>query len=133
MRVLITGGTGMIGRMLIRSLLADGNQVWVLTRNPVTARLPEGVQARKWDARATSGWGELASRVDGIINLAGESLGAGSWTAVRKQRILDSRVQAGQAVTEAIRAASPPPKVLVQASAIGCPCQPLPCVCCSGR
>ncbi len=119
MRIMITGGTGMIGRMLIRSLLADGNQVWVLTRNPVTARLPEGVQALKWDARTTSGWGELASRVDGIINLAGESLGAGSWTAVRKQRILDSRVQAGQAVTEAIRAASPPPKVLVQASAIG--------------
>ncbi|MDO9349424.1 MAG: NAD-dependent epimerase/dehydratase family protein [Anaerolineales bacterium] len=43
MRIMITGGTGMIGRMLIRSLLADGNQVWVLTRNPVTARLPEGV------------------------------------------------------------------------------------------
>lgn len=47
MRVLITGGTGMIGRMLIRSLLVDGNQVWVLTRNPVAARLPEEVQALK--------------------------------------------------------------------------------------
>lgn len=119
MRVLITGGTGMIGSQLVKSLLADGNQVWVLTRNPQAARLPEGAQAVKWDGRTTTGWGELASRVDGIINLAGENLGAGRWSAARKQRILDSRVQAGQTVTEAIRAALPPPKVLVQASAIG--------------
>ncbi len=119
MRIMITGGTGMIGRRLIRSLLADGNQVWVLTRNPLTARLPEGVLALKWDGRSTSGWGELASRMDGIVNLAGENIGADRWTAARKQRILDSRVQAGKAVTEAILHASPRPKVLVQASAIG--------------
>ena len=45
MRILIAGGTGMIGTALTESFLADGHQVWVLTRNPTKGRLPQGVTA----------------------------------------------------------------------------------------
>jgi len=119
MRIAITGGTGFIGTALTKSLLADGHQVWILTRNLKTARLAEGVQGIGWDGRTTTGWGGLASQVDAVVNLAGESLASGSWTAARKNRILSSRVEAGKAISAAIRQANPRPKVLIQASAVG--------------
>lgn len=119
MRVLITGGTGMIGRALVLSLLKEGHLVWVLTRDPQKAHLPEDAKAVGWDGKTVTGWGELASRVDAIVNLAGENIGAGPWTNERKSHILASRVDAGRVVTEAILSANPRPQVLVQASAVG--------------
>jgi uncharacterized protein (TIGR01777 family) len=119
MRIIITGGTGFIGTALTESLLAEGHQVWILTRNLQVARLAEGARGVGWDGRTTTGWGELVSQVDAIVNLAGESLGSGPWSEVRKNRILSSRVEAGKAVSDAIRQSSPRPKVLIQASAVG--------------
>ncbi len=119
MRIAITGGTGFIGTALTKSLLAEGHQVWILTRNLKTARLAEGAQGIGWDGRTTTGWGGLASQVDAVVNLAGESLASGSWTRARKNRILSSRVEAGKAISAAIRQANPRPKVLIQASAVG--------------
>ena len=119
MRILITGGTGLIGSYLVNSLLADGHQVWVLTRRPETAHLQDGARPVGWDGRTTTGWGDLVSEMDGIVNLAGENIGAGFWTKARKQRIINSRLEAGWAITEALRAAAPRPRVLIQASAVG--------------
>jgi uncharacterized protein (TIGR01777 family) len=120
MRAIITGGTGLIGRALAAQLAADGHEVIVLSRNPDRATdLPVGVQAERWDARTAEGWGHLANNAYAIVNLAGESLAAGRWTEERKQRIRDSRVNAGQAVTQAVEAASQKPSVVIQSSAIG--------------
>jgi uncharacterized protein (TIGR01777 family) len=119
MHIIVAGGTGFIGTALTKSLLAEGHQVWILTRNLQTARLAEGARGVGWDGRTTSGWGELVSQVDAIVNLAGESLGSGPWTGARKNRILSSRVEAGKAISAAIHQASPRPKVLIQASAVG--------------
>ena len=119
MRIIVCGGSGFIGTALTKSLLADGHQVWILTRNPHTTRLVEGVQGVGWDGRTIAGWGRLISRVDAIINLAGESLGSGAWTEARKKRIMTSRVEAGQVICAAIRQANPRPGVLIQASAVG--------------
>ncbi|HXF61291.1 MAG TPA: TIGR01777 family oxidoreductase [Caldilineaceae bacterium] len=119
MRVIITGGTGLIGRALCDSLAADGHDIIVLTRNPARpVPLPGGVQLVQWDAQSAAGWGQLADGAGAIVNLAGESLAAGRWTAERKQRIYTSRLHAGKAVMEAITAAVAKPKVLVQASGI---------------
>jgi uncharacterized protein len=118
MRVLIAGGTGMIGMTLVESLLADGHQPFVLTRSVQAARFPEGVQIIAWDGRTTTGWGEVMGQVDAVVNLVGERLSRWPWTKKQRQRFWNSRVDSGQALVEAIRAASPRPKVFIQASGV---------------
>lgn len=125
MNILITGGSGLIGRRLAASLAAEGHQVTILSRNPESVSgLPAGVQAVGWDGRTVTGWQTHADAADAIVNLAGASIkGEGflpsRWTPKRKQLILESRVQAGQAVMEALRAATPKARTLLQASAVG--------------
>ena len=125
MRIIITGGSGLIGRPLVRSLAADDHEVIVLSRSPALVKgLPSGVRVEGWDGRTAKGWGALADGADAIINLAGESIaGEGllpqRWTEERKARILQSRVDAGKAVVEAVTAAARKPGVVVQSSAVG--------------
>lgn len=125
MRVIITGGTGFIGRRLAEELLADGHEVVALSRSPGRAHdMPVGVRLERWDARTAEGWGQLADGALAIVNLAGENLGGESflparWTPERKARIRDSRLNAGRAVVEAVSAAKSKPKVVIQSSGIG--------------
>ncbi len=119
MRVLISGGTGMIGSRLAGSLLADGHQVWVLTRRLATARLPAGARAVAWDGRRPDTWVELIGQVDAVVNLVGERLAKWPWTSKQKNRFVESRVDGGRVLTEAIvRSTAGRPKVLVQASGV---------------
>ncbi len=117
--VLITGGTGLIGRHLAADLLASGVETWILTRRPEAAKAPEGARLVRWDGRTSEGWMNLIDRVQAVVNLAGENLGASPWTEERRQKIIQSRIMAGQAVTETIKAGSSRPEVFVQASAVG--------------
>ena len=121
MHTIITGGTGLIGRALIHSLVADGHTVTVLTRSPQKhqGNLPPGVTAVGWDGKTAAGWGHLANGADAIVNLAGEGIADGRWSEERKQRILQSRVDAGKAVVAAVAQAETKPRVVVQASAVG--------------
>jgi len=128
MRVVITGGTGLIGRALTDSLAADNHEVIVLSRNARYVKgLPQSARAEPWDARTAAGWGRLADGADAIVNLAGASIGGentfailfGRWTNRNKKRILESRLNAGRAVMQAIEAARQKPKALIQASAVG--------------
>lgn len=120
MRVVITGGTGLIGRPLAAALADAGHEVVVLSRNPERATgLAKGVQVVQWDGRTAEGWGHLADGAGAIVNLAGESIAEGRWSDERKRRIRDSRVNAGKAVVQAVQAASRKPAVVVQASAVG--------------
>ena len=120
MRVIITGGAGLIGRALTKNLTADGYEVIILSRAPERVNnLPPGVSAVAWDGRTAAGWGHLADGVEAIVNLAGENLSSGWWTAGRKRRIRSSRFEAGQAVVEAVEMVSNKPKVVLQVSAVG--------------
>src|SRR5271169_994796 len=102
MRVLITGGSGLIGRAVAAALAAEGHEVIVLSRDPERVReLPAGVRAARWDGRTAAGWEPLLEAGSAVLNLAGEGIAAGRWTAERKRRIRDSRMDAGQAVVEA--------------------------------
>lgn len=120
MRVLITGGSGLVGRALTVSLAADGHEVIVLSRNPQrVVGLPSGARAVRWDGRTAEGWDALADGADAIVNLAGENIGAGRWSQRRKQVIRDSRLNAGRAVVAAVQQAEHKPRIVVQACAVG--------------
>jgi uncharacterized protein (TIGR01777 family) len=120
MRVIITGGTGLIGRALAKQLAEEGHDVVVLTRDPDKASgFSSGVRLVKWDARTAQGWAEWVEGADAIVNLAGAGLADRLWTKSRKQMLVNSRVWAGQAIAEAVTAAKQKPRVLIQASAVG--------------
>jgi uncharacterized protein (TIGR01777 family) len=120
-RVLITGASGFIGSALARDLAASGYEVVALTRDARASRVrsQESVVLQEWDGRTAAGWGHLANGALAIVNLAGDNLAEGRWTRAKKERILSSRMDAGAAVVEAVRAAGTKPEVLLQASAIG--------------
>lgn len=115
MNVMIAGGSGFLGRALASSLIADGHQVFVLSRSSVA---PAGAHAILWDARTTRGWGHLVEEMDVIIHLAGRSLSSFPWTASVKRDFHDSRILPGLAITEAIRLAKRRPALFLQASGI---------------
>jgi hypothetical protein len=124
MRIIITGGTGLIGAALAADLVKSGHEVILLSRSPRAAEgVPSGARVEGWDARSASGWGHLADGAGAIVNLAGENI-AGStflperWTDERKKRILQSRQDAGRAVVEAVEAAAIKPGVVVQMSGV---------------
>lgn len=119
MKVLIAGGTGLIGKALALALTESGNQVWVLSRSPEKAQMTARVQVTAWDGKSPQGWGQLINEMDAIINLAGASIGTQRWTENRKDEIRESRLNAGQAIVDAVKMASKVPRLLVQASAVG--------------
>ncbi len=118
MRILITGGTGMIGLPLSERLAAAGHEVIVLSRQPDKAPPIAGVAVHGWDARTAAGWGHLADGAGAIVNLAGAGLADARWSRAYKREIRESRIHAGQAVVEAVRAAAVKPQVVVQVSGI---------------
>ncbi len=120
MKVIITGGTGLIGRALADDLARDGHEVIILSRSSGLAKgLRPGMRLARWDGHSADGWGPLADGADAIVNLAGENLSAGRWTSQRKRAILESRMNAGSAVVEAVLQARKKPRVLIQSSAVG--------------
>jgi hypothetical protein len=113
-RVVMAGGTGLVGRPLIRALLERGVQVTVLTRHPERAALPTGASAQ--------GWGRLVPVLDGadaIINLAGEGIADRRWTPARKALLQSSRTDTTARLVAAMGACAHPPAALINASAIG--------------
>lgn len=112
MHVLITGGTGFIGRALCQQLLRAGHEPCVLTRSPAkaAAKLP-GVRLIEQL--------EEAGPMEAVVNLAGEPLADGRWTMQRKQEFRDSRIGTTQRLLHWIASQAVRPRVLVSGSAIG--------------
>lgn len=119
MNVLIAGGSGLIGNLLTQTFVEAGHTVQILSRSPDRVRLPAGAQAVGWDAATPRGWSHLVEKSDAVINLTGENLGGGRWTAQRQARFYSSRVNSGKAIVAAIAQAASKPTVLVQSSAVG--------------
>ena len=113
MKVVVTGGTGFLGRALVSALGGRGDEAVVVSRAPSGASLPAGVRGVSWDA--------LPAAVDGadaVVNLAGETI-AQRWTDAAKARIVGSRAEAAERVGAALRAAKGRPPLLLNASAVG--------------
>ncbi len=120
MRVMITGGSGLIGRALSTSLARDNHEVVILSRHPEqVVGLPAGVQVEPWDPTTPQDCRHLLAGTDAVVNLAGENIAAGRWTAARKQGIRDSRLNAGRVIVQALASATRRPSVVIQASGVG--------------
>ncbi len=116
MQTLITGATGFIGRRLV----AACERPVVLSRDAEAARRELGdVQAVACDLMAGSPPREALEGVEAVFHLAGEPVAEGRWTAAKKQRIHDSRTIGTANLVRALEHATPRPRVLVCASAIG--------------
>ncbi|HLH88909.1 MAG TPA: TIGR01777 family oxidoreductase [Xanthobacteraceae bacterium] len=113
--VLITGATGFIGSRVVEALVAAGHRAIVLTRDPAKAvRLPPPF----WLVTTLD---QIPSdtAIDAIVNLAGESIAGGLWTAARRRRILASRLRMTRGVVRLIARLERKPGALVSASAVG--------------
>ncbi len=122
MRVLITGGSGLIGRHLARTLLEQGHQPVILSRNADHVRRdPEmwAYQVVPGDPTSPGRWQEEVDGCDAVVNLAGHNLFAERWSATVKAKIRDSRVHSAEQVVSAMKQAHSRPQVFIQGSAIG--------------
>jgi uncharacterized protein (TIGR01777 family) len=121
-KIIITGGSGFIGQALCTELNAFGYEVTVLSRRLEQRVLNERSHTRVvcWDPNDPEPWLSHASGACAIVNLAGDNIASSlRWTAAKKERLLQSRLTAGKAVSEAVLRLNQKPGVLIQASAIG--------------
>ena len=128
MRLLLFGCTGFVGRELLPLLLQAGHQLTVISR-----RLARGYDAERADGRliwmqldpsSNSTWGDAGllgalNQADAVVNLAGEPIAEKRWSAAHRQLLETSRLETTRQLVKAIAACETPPKVLVNASAIG--------------
>ncbi len=120
MKILVTGATGFIGSRLVDALVRDGHTVTALSRDPESARrrLPALAGAHPWGPLDGPPPPAAYEGVDAVVHLAAEPVN-GRWTQAKRRRIRDTRVLGTRYVVDGLLAASPRPRVLVSASAIG--------------
>ena len=122
MNVVVTGGTGFIGRALCVSLSRSSHRVTVLTRNGRAAAsqlFGTSVTTVEWNGHDPGVWEESLEGTDAIINLAGAPIADARWTDARKRLLTDSRVHLTRRLVEAISQRSSKPSILISASGIG--------------
>lgn len=115
LRIVVSGASGVLGSALVPFLGCAGHRVIRLVRGSVRDPLSEAA----WDPDAGRLDPGIFNGVDAVIHLCGENIGRGRWTAVKKQRIIDSRVRSTQLLAATLSRLQAPPPVLLSASAIG--------------
>lgn len=121
MKIVVSGGTGFIGKALLGRLTQDNHQVVLLTRNPSAAikSLGETVTIAQWDGKSVGKWVDHLNEAHGVVNLAGEPVVGKRWSDDQKERILKSRVEATRVLASAMAQSPKKPSVFVNASAVG--------------
>jgi uncharacterized protein (TIGR01777 family) len=115
--VLITGGTGMIGKALTDMLVQKGHRVIVLTRKGRPAS--QSVQYAAWDIKKQFFPDDVLRETDYIVHLAGANVGQGRWTTKRKAEILMSRTHSSELLINALKRNPNRVKAVISASGIG--------------
>jgi len=121
MQIVVTGGTGFIGRALCTALSQGGHRVIVLSRRPAEAQrlFVGGVTVAQWDDRDDRQWERYLDEADAVVNLAGAPIVGARWSHQRKQVLLDSRVLTTRRLVSALSRCATKPRTLVSASGIG--------------
>lgn len=121
MKIVVAGGTGFIGRQLCQSLAQHGHHITVLSRSPEQAHpsLITAVTLVGWDGATRGPWERSLEGADALINLSGEPIAEGRWTAARKQALRESRIGTTRLLVQTLSYLSTKPHTLINASAIG--------------
>jgi len=121
MKILITGGTGLVGKKLGSALVDKGHEVHLLSRSTVTAKGEIGFPAKifEWNGSSDSFPSDSLNGVNAVINLAGESIGDGRWSEKRKKSIYSSRIEYTKNLSKAIKLNGETVETFISASAIG--------------
>lgn len=117
--ILITGGTGLVGRALSHYLVDQGHKCIVLTRNTGSWPSLKGIRYAAWDLGTGMYEAAAFEQADYIVNLAGAGVADKRWTDARKKEIRDSRVKGGALLVNALQTVSHNIKAVISASAIG--------------
>jgi len=110
--ILVTGGTGFVGKHLVSALRASKKEATVLTRTPKNDEVA-------WTPTEDGAWTKIIDGAEAVVHLAGASVADERWTDARKKEISDSRVRSTAILAEAIKASKNRPRVMVSASAVG--------------
>ncbi len=117
--VVVAGGTGFIGSWLVPLLVNDGYRVKLLTRNPSKVQVSgSNVEPVEWSGKHDKALVSLLDNTTAVINLAGYNI-ATLWTKQNRKKIAESRILPTRALAQAVNSCKNPPKVFVQASAVG--------------
>ena len=116
MKIVVSGGSGFIGRKLTHLLINEGHEVVILTRNAKAAS--HGVSYVEWLSKDSVPEKELQN-VDAFINLAGVSINDGRWSTRHQKEIYNSRMEAADELLRIIDSVSKKPSIFINASAIG--------------
>jgi len=120
-KVLLSGGTGFVGRGIVNKLIARGDEVFVLTRNPQKCNevFNSKVTAIEWKSYNDIFDTKKLSGLDTVINLVGESLTNKRWSDNQKKEIYNSRVVATDNIFKSLRAGNIKVDQFISTSAIG--------------
>ena len=120
-KIIINGATGFVGSNLSRELLKNNYSIIALTRNPekVKSIFCDRVTPILFDATAINNSADQFENAHAVINLAGQNISSGRWTAAKKEMILSSRLDSVNNLVSVIKHLNNKPEVFIQASAIG--------------
>lgn len=114
--ILISGGTGLVGKALTKRLISEGHEVRILSRNPKSS---SQIQSFYWNVEKNEIDEKAFDRVEHLVHLAGSGIADKRWTDARKRDIIDSRVNSMKLITDVIKKKNIKLKSHVGASAIG--------------
>jgi uncharacterized protein (TIGR01777 family) len=131
LRIVVSGGTGFIGRALVTTLSERGDDVVVLSRGkagregcalgprPTCCRGAGNVELAPWTPEKAGDWSRVVDGADAVVHLAGAGVLDESWTSERKEVLRSSRIRSTELLAEAIARAEKKPRAFVSGSAIG--------------
>lgn len=116
--VVITGGTGLIGKALTKALVQRGYEVIILSRSPKSSS-QKNISYAAWNVEQQTIDEDAIKKADHIIHLAGANVAEKRWTEKRKQEIVDSRVKSGELIVKALKEIPNKVKAVFSSSGIG--------------
>lgn len=116
MKLVVAGGSGVLGKRVVDEAIRTGHSVVVLSRSGLAHA---GASSAVWDGKTpAASWTDVVRSADAVINLSGSNIGMGRWTKRRLREALDSRTESTRVLANVIAHSEAPP-ALINASAVG--------------